>query len=221
MASNPTESIRMLVVDDHQMFIDGIKSLLRKERDISIVGEALSGAEAIKYLEQNEVDLMMTDISMPEMDGVELTRYVKQHFPEVRVLVLSMYNDRQIIDQIVGAEAEGYVLKNTGKGELISAIRRIADNGTFYSKEVIATMFKQQAKPCSQDAEVQPLSERELEILKLIVAEYSSEQIADKLFISKRTVDSHRKNILAKTKIKTLVGLIKFAIRTGVADIND
>lgn len=220
MPSAESNVIRLLVVDDHQMFIDGIKSLLRKEKDISIVGEALSGRQALAFLSQHPVDLMVTDISMEEMDGVELTKRVKQEHPEVKVLVLSMYNDRQIIDQIVNAEAEGYVLKNTGKAELISAIKRISDNGTFYSKEVIATMFEKNERKKHQDSEIQQLSDRELEILKLIAEEYSSEQIADKLFISKRTVDSHRKNILAKTKIKTLVGLIKFAIRTDLVDIN-
>lgn len=220
MSEDHSGPIRLLVVDDHQMFIDGLKSLLRKERDIHIAGEALSGEIALEFLNTHPIDLVITDVSMPGMSGVELTRAVKQLHPEVKVLVLSMFNDRQIIDDIVTAEAEGYILKNTGKQELITAIRRIADNGTFFSSEVIATMFEKVKEHREQEEAVKSLSERELEILGLIVEEYSSEQIADKLFISKRTVDSHRKNILSKTRNKTLVGLIKFAIRNNLVDIS-
>ena len=131
-----------------------------------------------------------------------------------------MFNDRQVISEIIMAEAEGYILKNTGKQELIIALEKIADNGTFYSNEVVNIMMETESiHNAEADVKVDILTGRELEILKLICMEFTSEQIAEQLFISKRTVDTHRKNIIDKTGIRTLVGLIKFALRNKLTSI--
>lgn len=214
------EPIKIVLVDDHQMFIDGVKALLRKEKKFEIVGEALNGEQALSFISNNELDILITDISMPGMSGVELTKKVKKCKPDVKILVLTMFNDRQVISEIIMAEAEGYILKNTGKQELIHALEKIADNGTFFSNEVVNIMMENSTiQQAETDVRLDFLTERELEILKLICLELTSEQIADKLFISKRTVDTHRKNIIDKTGIHTLVGLIKFALRNKLTSI--
>ena len=213
-----SKEINILIADDHQMFIDGIKSLLRKEAHINFVGEVRNGVEALNFLEKNKVDLLITDIDMPEMNGIVLTKKVKQIYPETKVLVLSMHDDKQIISEILLAEAEGYILKNTGKGELTKAIEYIIGGSTHYSKEVLAIMMQQIKKQEKNNQETKSLTERELEILKLIVQEYSTATIAEQLFISPRTVDTHRKNIMQKTQSKTIIGLIKFAFHNGIAN---
>lgn len=206
--------IRILIADDHQMFIDGLIALLQHEATIDVVAHALSGGDAYEILCRQSraagIDLLITDISMPGMTGIELTRKVKENFPEVKVLVVSMYNDREIVSEILMAEADGYILKNTNKQELLNAIYKLADHGTYYSNEILSIMLEKVKKE-KKEEETKRLSEREIEIVKLIMQEYSSEQIAEKLFISKNTVDTHRKNILEKTHVKTIVGLCKFA----------
>lgn len=208
------EKINILIADDHQMFIDGIKALLRKDKNIVFVGEAHNGLEAITFLEQNPtVDLLIADINMPHMDGVELTKIIKLKYPHIKVLVITMHDDRQVIGEIILAEAEGYILKNTGKTELIKAIHSLMEGSTHYSSEILRIMMSRIKKLEETKTELKPLTEREVEIIDLIVKELTTPQIAEKLFISPRTVDTHRKNIMQKTNSKTLVGLIKFAFR--------
>ena len=215
-----SDKVKILLVDDHQMVIDGIKAMLRKEKNIEIVGEAFNGEEAVKFVEEfGEIDFILTDISMPKMDGIELTKQIKEQFPDINVLVLTMYNEPDIINEIVLAEAEGYILKNTGKQELMEALDRISDGGTFFSDDVVQTMMKGYQTEKKQEASLKVLSERELEIVKLICQEKSTKEIAEELFISPRTVDTHRKNIAKKTGVKTIVGLIKFAFANQLVKI--
>ena len=203
--------IRIVIADDHQMFIDGIKVLIRNEKQFEIVGEALNGVAALELVEKLGPDLLVTDINMPEMSGTELTKKVKELFPQTKVLVLTMYNDREIVSEIFATDAEGYILKNTGKQELVTALTRIAGDGTFYSNEVMQLMMAQVKKEKKIEQQTAHLTAREIEIIRLITQEFSTAQIADKLFISPRTVDTHRKNILQKTGVKTIVGLMRFA----------
>lgn len=205
------ESVKIVIADDHQMFIDGVKVLIRNEKRFEIIGEALNGERALELVEKLSPQILITDINMPGMSGTELTKLVKQKFPETKVLVLTMYNDREIISEIFSTDAEGYILKNTGKQELITALTRLADDGTFYSHEVMSVMLSQAKKEKKIREQTETLSPREVEIIRLITQEFSTAQIAEKLFISPRTVDTHRKNIIAKTGVRTIVGLIRFA----------
>lgn len=207
---------KILIVDDHQMFIDGIKSILRKQDTYKVVAEALNGFNALEIIKSQDIDILITDISMPEMSGIELTRKVKELYPQIKVLVVSMHNDLSIVSEILSAEAEGYILKNTGKKELTDALTKITNDGTFYSNDVLSVMLQLVKPEIKKQVEIRQLSEREIEVLKLIADELSSEQIAEKLFISKRTVDTHRINIMTKTNSKTLVGLIKYAVRNSL-----
>ena len=209
-------NVRILIVDDHQMLIDGIKSLLRKEKHIQVVAEALNGEAALEILKEKEIDLVITDINMPGMSGTELTKQIKEKYPDIKVMVLTMYNERGIVSEILMNEAEGYILKNTGKQELLDAIAKIIDNGTYYSNEVMNIMMENVKKEKKIAENTKSLTPREIEIIKLITKEYSSAEIAEALFISPRTVDTHRKNILQKTNSKTLVGLIRFAFENNL-----
>jgi len=209
---------KILIADDHQLFIDGIKLIVRNAKNFNVVAEALNGTEAFKIIGEQDIDVLLTDINMPEMDGIELTRIVKDQYPNIKVLVLTMHNDLEIINEILQVEADGYILKNTGKKELIAALEKIVDNGTYYSNEVLVTLMQEGKRERIIHDNTKSLTEREVEILKLIVQEYSSVQIGEHLFISKNTVDTHRKNILQKTGIRTIVGLIKFAISNDIID---
>lgn len=212
-----SEPVKILIADDHQVFIDGLKFHLQKDKRFKVVAEALNGEEALVKINAHKIDLLITDINMPRLDGVELTKIVKKDYPEIKILVLTMHNERETVSEILMSEAEGYILKNTDVNQLTVAIDSIANGNTFYSNEIISIMMEKVRKEKKQEEETKNLSDREIEVLKLITQEYTSEEIAEKLFISRRTVDTHRLHIFEKTKAKTIVGLIKFAIRNGFA----
>jgi len=212
---NINTAIKILLVDDHQLFLDGIKLILRNAEKLVIKGEAHNGIEALQFLKKNEIDLIITDVNMPEMSGTELTKKVKKLYPEIKVLVLTQSNEKSVINQIIQSEAEGYLLKKIDTGGLIFTINKIINNGTYYCNEM-AEIMMQNLKSKKHNIPQEELTERETEILKLICMEYSTLEIAEKLFISDRTVDSHRANILKKIKVKTVVGLVKYAIENNI-----
>lgn len=211
-------SIKILITDDHQMMIDGIKNLLGNEAGFQIIDEANNGQVAYEKIAANpeNFNLILTDISMPLLSGTELCRMVKNEFPHIQVLILSMYNNQTAVKEAVLAEADGYILKNAGKDELLKAIHRITNGGTYFSQDIIPLIYNQYNKEKIQQMQLSQLSAREREILGLIVKEMTSEEIAETLFISKKTVDNHRQHILEKTGCKSTVGLVKFAIRLGL-----
>lgn len=208
---------KIILVDDHLMFIDGIKSIINKVDNYEVVGEASNGFDALELLRSYDVDLVVTDINMPEMSGTELTKRIKENTPEIKVMVLSMYDDREIIHEIVMSEAEGYILKNAGKKELLNALEKILNGGTYYSNEVMEIITENYVRKQKAIEKTRDLTTREIEILQLVCQEYSTPEIGDILNISPLTVETHRKNILKKTKVRTIVGLIRFAIENGIA----
>lgn len=211
--------IRLFIVDDHQMMIDGIVSLLKGEKNLEIIGTALNGIEALQKISGQIPDVLMTDISMPEMGGIELCKEAKQKYPRLKVLVLTMYNDKGIVNEILASGANGYILKNTGKKELMEALETLNDGKDYYSTQVVNTMIECMKNPVKNEpVDSTELTQREIEIVQLIVKELTSAEIADKLFISQRTVETHRKNILRKTGVKNIVGLIKYAYEKKIAE---
>ena len=209
--------IKILIADDHQMFIDGIKALLKNEKEIKVVGEALNGEEVLATLEKEKADIILLDINMPQMDGIEATRIIRKKFPEVKIIILTMHNKYEFIAGLAHEGASGYILKNTGKAELLNAIKTVQEGKTFFGKEVTETiMHNLYKKPAEQKIEAVQLTEREKEVLKLIAQEFSTKEIADKLFISENTVETHRKNIMAKLNAKNVAGLVKFALQVGL-----
>ncbi|RZL47785.1 MAG: response regulator transcription factor [Pedobacter sp.] len=197
----------LFIVDDHQLVVDGLRSLLNNEENYAIVGFSNKPKEVMQMLDELKVNILLTDINMPEMSGVELTRNIKKKYPNIKVLALSMFGERQVIKEMIDAGISGYILKNTGKQELLEALEKIAKGQTFFGDEVT----KELMKSFKNSDEVSHLTNREIEIIRLIECEHSNKKIADMLFISERTVETHRKNIFRKTGTQSIVGLLKYA----------
>lgn len=214
-----SQPITILVADDHQMVIDGITSMLQNETKYIIDGYANNGQDALDMImsKPDKYQLLLTDISMPLLTGTELCKMVKSQFPQIKVLVLSMYNNAQAIKEAIMAEADGYILKNSGRDELLQALYRITNDGTYFSQDIVPIIYNVYQKQKAQDEQLSQLTAREKEVLTLIVGENTSEEIADKLFISKKTVDNHRQHLLEKCNCKSTVGLVKYAIKNGLS----
>ena len=213
-----TAPINIIIADDHQMVIDGIKSMLLHDTTYQIIAEANNGQAAYELITANaqNFQLLITDISMPLLTGPQLCKMIKNQYPHIQVLILSMYNNVPAVKEAVMAEADGYILKNAGRTELLQALHRISNGGTYFSQDIVPIIYNQYNKQKVQDEQLSQLTAREKEVLSLIVKEYTSEEIADKLCISKKTIDNHRQHLLEKTNCKSTVGLVKFAIKSGL-----
>lgn len=208
------QKIKIFIVDDHQIFIDGLSHLLLSYPDIDIIGTANDAITATSLISKLTLDILITDIGLGEVSGIELTKRIKKMNPDLKVLILSMHADTEIIRQAILAEADGYLLKDVQKDGLIEALRELALGGTYFSKKVLGVMMSQFKSENTHNKIT--LTERELEIVQWIAAELTTAEIAQKLFISERTVDSHRKNIMQKTNSKSVVGIIKYAYLNGL-----
>ncbi len=219
MKSKP---IRVLIVDDHQLMVEGLKSLLEDEEDIAFVAGANSMAETLNFLQNNEIDVILMDINMPDASGIETTEKVKAGFPDIKVVALTMHEDIAVITKMIKAGASGYILKRTNMNEVVEAIRVVYNNGRYLSNVTQKIIMDNLGTAARQDELMEDskpiLSTRELEVLNLIAREHSNAQIAEQLFISERTVEAHRRNIFIKTETKSIVGLIKYAINKGLID---
>ena len=208
--------MKILLVDDHRLIRDAIRSYMEGDADYEVVGEASHGQEAIRTIEKTEVDVVLMDINMPIMDGLECTKEIVKRWPRIKVLTLSMMSDNQHIKQMMGAGASGYVLKNCTEKELKKAIKTVYEGDTYYSAEVtevvMLNLMKNNNTKTSNLVVDMPLTEREKEVLELIIKEHTNNEIADKLFISNRTVDAHKRNLLEKTGSKNIAGLVMYAI---------
>ncbi len=215
-----SEKINVLVVDDHQLMIEGLRSLLECEDDILFAGGANSMDSMLSILETNPVDVILMDINMPNGSGIEATARVRELHPLVKVVALTMHDDISIITRMVQAGAAGFVLKRTHMHEVVEAIRTVHSGGRYLSvntQQIIMDNLGTTADISTLREKGQAaLSPRELEVLNLVAREYSNEQIAEQLFISERTVEAHRRNIFIKTKTKTIVGLMKYALTNGL-----
>jgi DNA-binding NarL/FixJ family response regulator len=204
---------RVLIADDHQMFVDGLKSLLEEEKELCVVGEAKNGLEVLDICDREIVDIVIMDINMPVMDGIQTSRELSKKYPAIKILGLSMYNDRDYISDILKAGALGYVLKNTGKENLLNAISTLQSGSSYLSEEVSKTLLSSFIKniPAAQVAE--KLSDREKEVLECIASGLTTQEIGEKLFISKNTVETHRKNLLYKLKARNTAELVNNAYK--------
>ncbi len=212
--------INVLIADDHKIFRDGIRSLLAREKDIHVVADVSNGSELLETVKEHQVDVVIMDIDMGEPNGVETTRLLKQDHPHISVLILSMLGVHEFVLQALENGATGYLLKNAGKDEVLTAIRCISKGDSYFSREVSAILIEALHNPRSdrRHSSKIPISAREAEVLKLIAQEYSNPEIAQKLFISIRTVDTHRRNLLEKIGVKNTAGLVKYAISKGLID---
>lgn len=205
--SNESVRMKILLVDDHTILLDGVKSLLSGEEDLQVVGQAGSAEAALEFLKKQDVDLIITDYSMPGMDGLSLLNTVKRIAPNTKIILLSMHDEVHLVKEILKAGVNGYVLKKDTHKELLSAIHDVKNGKVYLSSDVNKMLITNLNNP----DEGKLLTDREREILKLIAREYTNKNIAEELFISERTVETHRKNIFKKTGTNSLVGLIKFA----------
>lgn len=207
-------TIRIVIADDHHILLDGLKALLQKHKDVEIAGLYDNGQQLLDEVHKTSPNVAIVDINMPGMNGATLTEKIKEYYPSVHVIALSMHDDAGHIMEMIEAGVSGYLLKNVNDKELITAVRMVSEGKMYFSSEVsekITSMVMMQQRRLEQ-ADEPKLTERELEILKLIADEYSNAQIANALFISERTVETHRKNMLRKTNNKTIVGLLKYAL---------
>jgi DNA-binding NarL/FixJ family response regulator len=210
--------IKILIADDHTMFLQGIISLLEQEPNIEIVGKAVNGLEALQVIEQIPVDLLILDISMPEMDGIELSKILKKKFSAIKILVVSTHSNVSLISRLIRIGVNGYLLKNAEKAELLKAINKIASGDNYFSEETEEKHLSNNLRIEKQVSTLTELSSREKEILVLIAHEYNTAEIAEKTFISLNTVNTHRKNLLSKLNAKNTAGLVKYAVENGLVD---
>tara|TARA_R110000796_G_scaffold74373_1_gene167027 strand:+ start:768 stop:1433 length:666 start_codon:yes stop_codon:yes gene_type:complete len=201
------ETMKILLVDDHSILLDGLKKLIEEDEMLSVVDAVGSVPEAIRSIDKHKPDLVITDYNLGDDDGLSLVQKSKRLFPDMKFIILSMHDEAHLVKEILKEGVNGYVLKKDTKEELIEAIYAVRGGKMYMSTDINAMLVKSLYEP----DEGKLLTSREREILKLISQEYSNKQIAEELFISERTVETHRKNIFRKTKTNSLVGLIKFA----------
>ncbi len=221
MALSPIISIKVLLVEDHTIVRNGIKSLLNNESNIQVVAEAVNGREALQILEKNaDIDVILLDLNMPEMGGMELLKNLTQLFPSKKVIILSMLDHENYVWEGLSLGAMGYLLKNISNEELMFAINHISVGGKYICSELA---FKMMARTPQLSESIDgydgahiDLSKREIEVLKLIAEGYTNHEIADKLFTSRRTVEGHRQNLIEKTGVKNSAALILHAVRVGI-----
>lgn len=213
------QKIRVLVADDHTIVRDGIRALLALVSDVEVVGEAANGMEALEKARQLVPDVVLMDIAMPLMDGLEATRRIHKEFPEMKVLVLTQYDEEEYVFSIIEAGAQGFITKAAASSELASGIRAVYQGKSFLSPVAAKALVKhyQQATPLrNRNDPYEQLTQREREVLKLIAEGYTTQQIADMLVLSPKTVEGHRTNLMLKLDIHNKTELIKYAIRKGI-----
>jgi DNA-binding NarL/FixJ family response regulator len=215
------EKIRLILVDDHQLVRTGIANLLSGEPGFDIIGEAADAKELFELLKQSQPDIAILDIALPGMSGIEITKKLHNDFPGIRILILSMHTSEEFIFNAINSGARGYLPKNTSRKELIDAIFAIQRGEEYFAESISNVILKsyiKKAKSDSQDGEDEEnlLSKREIEVLRLFAEGLTNQEIADKLFISIRTVESHKNHIMARLGLKTTVDLVKFAIRNNI-----
>ncbi|GAB4238269.1 MAG: response regulator transcription factor [Ekhidna sp.] len=199
--------MKIYLTDDHAILLGGLIKILSAEDDFEIAGSAGTVRETLDDLSQKNVDLLITDYNLPDDDGLTLVRRVKQKYPDIKIIVLSMHDEAHLIKEILKEGINGYILKKDSHEELVSAVRAVQNNKVYLSSDVNTMLMK----GLNGTEEQKLLTDREREILKLIAREYTNREMAEELFISERTVETHRKNIFRKTGTNNLVGLIKFA----------
>ena len=207
----PSHIIRVFIVDDHPLVQEGMQALLRDENEIEICGYAMTAGSCLGYFVNHTADVILMDIDLPDMNGIDLCREIKSKYPGIMVLGLSTFNQGSYITRMMQNGASGYVLKNADKKELLEAIREVSRGKTYLSFEAGQALRKESALP-----QVPLITRREKEILSLIAEGYTNPEIAEKLYVSSSTVDSHRKNLLAKLGVKNTASLVKFAVDHGL-----
>lgn len=213
-------SIKILLADDHQLMREGLKSLIEKQPDMEVVGDVSNGREAIDLAHKLQPDVIVMDIHMPELNGIEATQQIIRDTPKIKILCLSMYSNRRLVADMLKAGATGYLLKESASSELVDAIRNISQGETYLCHKVARVFVERFMNRQSQNGQEPMLSERESEILSLLAEGASTKEIALKIKMSSKTVDACRRQIMDKLKVQSIAELVKYAIREGLTTID-
>lgn len=216
-------TIQILLADDHKIVRDGLRSLLDKQKGMNVVGEASNGREAVRLAGELNPDVVVLDIGMPELNGIEATRQIKAQYPAVRVLVLSMQSDRRFVAQMLGVGASGYLLKDCAFGELTRAIATVAGGQTYLSPGITSQVIRDYVRRINsgRESEEHFLTPREREVIQLLAEGRTTKEVASNLQISVKTVETHRMQIMAKLDVHSIAQLTKFAIREGLTRLEE
>jgi DNA-binding NarL/FixJ family response regulator len=219
MASSNQTKRNVIIVDDHTLFRNGLRILLNNMENYRVIGEASNGKQFLELIEKDMPDLVLLDINMPVMDGIEAATIAHEKFPDLKIITLSMYGEEDYYYKMVNAGVKGFVLKNSDIKEVKNALDVVYDGGSFFSSELLQNLINSlKSAPKSKEVHTE-LSEREMEILILICQGLSNQEIGDKLYISKRTVDKHRANILEKSESKNTAQLVVYAIKNKLVEL--
>jgi DNA-binding NarL/FixJ family response regulator len=213
------EKLKIFIVDDHEFFRNGLKMVINRLKYAKVTGEASNGKEFLALLKQDEPDIVLIDIQMPEMNGLEATRLAMEDFPDLKIVALTMFDDEEYVQSMIDAGAKGFLLKNITKDLLDQALQAVQAGKNYYSPELFDFFTRKVVREPRNDEEEIQFTRREKEILQLICDGLSNKEIADKLFISERTVIGHKSNLLAKTDCKSSVGLLSYAIRNKLVEV--
>jgi DNA-binding NarL/FixJ family response regulator len=215
----PSTPIRLILADDHEIFRDGFKVMIRKQPAFELIGEAANGEELIQLVRQLRPDVVITDIKMPKLDGIEATRQLTKEFPSIGIIALSMFDEENLIVDMLEAGAKGYLLKNAHKDEIIDAIRTVAADQTYYcgstSVKLAQLIAKSNFNPHRKTLRPE-LSDKEIEVIRCICQQMSNKEIANKLNLSVRTIEGYRDKIQEKIKVKNMAGIVVYAIKNNI-----
>jgi DNA-binding NarL/FixJ family response regulator len=210
----PASKISIILVDDHKLFRNGVKFILSELDDVEVIADVSNGKEFVTLLDQYKPDIVLMDINMPEMNGIEASKKAMEKYPDIKILVLSMFGEEEYYNTMIEIGVKGFILKDVENTELVDAIRKIHAGGNYFSSELLLRLIKN--KPTEENVN---LTGREKEILKLICEGYSNHQISEKLFISQRTVERHRASLLEKTNANNSISLVVYAIKNKLVEI--
>jgi DNA-binding NarL/FixJ family response regulator len=213
------EKIKIILVDDHQMFREGLKFVLKQIPEFEIIGEASNGQEYLKLLQQSMPDVVLMDIGMPVMDGVEATEKTSEQFPDIHVIALSMFSDQEYYHKMVAAGVKGFLIKEAGMDELEKAIKSVYSGNAYFSQELLRNIIVNISNPKVTSKDPFQLTKREEEVLKMICRGLTTKEISDMLFISQKTVEGHKTNLLSKTNCKNTINLMLYAFKNKLVDI--
>lgn len=204
-------AIKLFITDDHYMIVEGIRSLLQNEKNIEWLGHAMTGASCLAFLKEQQPDVLLLDVNLPDSSGIDLCREIKTNYPNIQIIALSSFNQQSFIQKMLEHDASGYVLKNASREELIKAITAVMEGDLFLSREAALAMDQRTPAP-----KIPVLTRREKEVLLWIAHGLTNVEIADKLYISSTTVDTHRKNLLTKFEAKNTAALVHMASEAGI-----
>jgi DNA-binding NarL/FixJ family response regulator len=222
MSKTQYSSIRVILADDHEIFRDGFRALLKKQPDIELVAEAENGKELIELVSKFKPDVIITDIKMPQSDGIEATRVLEEKYPHIGVIAFSMFDEENLIVEMLEAGAKGYLLKNASKNEIIEAIKTVFHDGTYYchhTSNKLAQMIATSKFNPYRKTKTPPLSSKEIEIIQMICEGHPNKNIAEMLHLSVRTIEGYREKIQEKIKVKNTAGIVVYAIKKGIYKI--